>query len=200
MVETTRSALAHLDGGARHEVDGIELVEHADLGMVVLRGDAEDRDFLAAVRNAASVDLPLAPNTSTETPPISVLWLGPDEWMLVCAGGSKADLVDSLNTALADQHAAVVDMSDARTALRLSGHRARTALTKGCALDLHPRAFAFGDVAQTMVAKAAVILHQTTDETDQPGPVFDIYVARSFADYLWRWLADTVSGDRRPSL
>ena len=45
---------------------------------------------------------------------------------------------------------------------------------------------------KTMLAKAAVILHQTTDDADEAGPFFDIYVPRSFADYLWSWLTDAI--------
>jgi sarcosine oxidase subunit gamma len=187
----TRSPLAHLDG-SMIEVDAIRLVEYADVGKVNLRGDPDDANFLAAVREAAGIDLPQAPNTSSETPPLSALWLSPDEWLLICAGGSEGDVVKSLAAALVTHHASVVDVTDARTVFRLSGADARTLLAKGCALDLHKRVFALGDVAQTMLSKAAVILHQTVDDAEEPGPVFDIYVPRSFADYLWSWLADAV--------
>ena len=187
----TRSPLAHLDGAAI-EVDAIHLVEHADVGKVNLRGDPGDAGFFAAAKEAVGIDLPQAPNTSSETLPLSALWLGPDEWMLICAGGSEGDVVHSLDAALVAHHASVVDVTDARTVFRLSGAGARTLLAKGCALDLHKRAFALGDVAQTMLSKAAVILHQTVDDAEASGPVFDIYVSRSFADYLWSWLADAV--------
>ncbi|NKB57624.1 MAG: hypothetical protein GKS00_14955 [Alphaproteobacteria bacterium] len=184
-----RSALAHcaIDGVVAKSGLDASISEQAFVGKVVLRGNPSDSEFLATVRGALELDLPLAPNTSSETPPVSALWLGPDEWMLICAPGSEAAVVDSLNAALAEGHSTVVDVSDAYTVLRLSGPASRTILAKGCALDLHPRAFAFGDVARTMIAKADVILHQTADETDDGGPVFDVYVARSFADYLWRW-------------
>ncbi|MGH6717802.1 MAG: sarcosine oxidase subunit gamma family protein, partial [Alphaproteobacteria bacterium] len=39
-------------------------------------------------------------------------------------------------------------------------------------------------------AKANVILHQLDD-----APTFDVYVERSFADYLWHWIADAGRGD-----
>ncbi len=187
-----RSPLAHLDGAAVIERGGVRLAENPDVGKVNLRGDAGDAAWLAAIQTAVEIDLPQAPNTSTETPPLSALWLAPDEWMLVCAGGSEPDVIASLEAALADFHASVVDVTDARTVFRLSGAGARDLLAKGCALDLHPRAFGLGDVAQTMLAKAAVILHQTTDDADAAGPVFDIYVPRSFADYLWIWLTDAI--------
>jgi sarcosine oxidase subunit gamma len=192
--EGSRSPLSHIGGDGPPTIEGqdVHLSEQSNIGKVNLRGDPADLEFLAAVRGALEIDLPLAPNTSSETPPVSALWLGPDEWMLVCAPGSEGAVADSLVAALLDQHAAVVDVSDARTVLRLSGSSARTVLAKGCALDLHPRAFAFGDVAQTTLAKATIILHQTADETDEDGPVFDIYVARSFTDYLWWWFTDTI--------
>ena len=186
------SPLAHLDGATVIERDGVRLAENPGVGKVNLRGDASDAVWLAAIQAAVEIDLPQAPNTSTETPPLSALWLAPDEWMLVCADGSEGDVVASLEGAVAEFHASVVDVTDARTVFRLSGAGARNLLAKGCALDLHPRAFGLGDVAQTMLAKAAVILHQTTDDADEAGPVFDIYVPRSFADYLWSWLTDAI--------
>ncbi len=189
-----RSALAHIDGGTAMEGAAVRLAEQADVGKVILRGNAEDAEFLAAVQGGVEIDLPLAPNTSSETPPLSALWLGPDEWMLICASGSETDVTESLSARLTTHHAAVVDASDARTVLRLSGPGARTVLAKGCALDLHPRSFALGDVAQTMLAKASIILHQISDDADEAGPVFDIYVGRSFADYLWSWLGDAIDG------
>lgn len=172
----------------------MRLVELPHVGKVTLRGDPGDRDFRAAVRSALELDLPLAPNTSSETPAVCALWLGPDEWLLVCAPGSEGAVADTLRAALVDRHAAVVDVTDGRTVLRLSGSRARTVLAKGCALDLHPRAFSFGDVAQTALAKAEVILQQAVDDGEEGGPAFDIFVTRSFADYLWSWLVDASAG------
>jgi sarcosine oxidase gamma subunit len=33
-------------------------------------------------------------------------------------------------------------------------------------------------------------IHLAADESATGGPAFDIYVPRSFADYLWAWLED----------
>jgi len=190
-----RGALAHLadHGAPMLEGAGIRLAEMPHVGKVVLRGDPDDPDFRAAVRGALELDLPLAPNTSSETPAVCALWLGPDEWLLVCAPGSETTVADTLRDGLSGRHAAIVDVTDARTLFRLSGARARAVLAKGCALDLHARAFSFGDVSQTMVAKAGVILQQTVDDEEEGGPAFDIHVARTFADYLWSWLRDAVA-------
>ena len=61
------------------------------------------------------------------------------------------------------------------------GETARNLIAKGCPLDLHPRVFAAGRCAQSVLAKADVTLHQLDEE-----PSYDLFVLCSFADYLWR--------------
>ncbi len=186
MADPVQGALAHLGADLVVEGDGIALREAPRAGMINLRGDPQDDAFRDAVRAALDIDLPLAANTSRESAPLSALWLGPDEWLLLCAEASAPAVIDSLRAALSGRHAAIVDVSGSRCILRLSGTAVRDVLARGCALDLHPRVFARGVVAQTRLAQAEVILHRGAEDA------FDIYVARSFADYLWRWLADAI--------
>jgi sarcosine oxidase subunit gamma len=54
-------------------------------------------------------------------------------------------------------------------------------LAQGCGLDLHPRAWQPGSCAQTLLARAPVLLQ----ERDQATRVF---VRASFAAYLADWL------------
>ena len=49
----------------------------------VLRGKADDEQFVTAVRSITGCDLPDTPNTVHVNGDISVLWLGPDEWLLI---------------------------------------------------------------------------------------------------------------------
>ena len=56
---------------------------------------------------------------------------------------------------------------------------------KGTSLDLHPGVFGPGRCAQSSIARCHMLLHQTGD-----APAYEIYVHRSFSDYLWRWLQD----------
>ena len=95
-----------------------------------------------------------------------------------------------LRAALEGVPCAITDLTEAQTIIRVGGPRARDLIAKGCTLDLHPRVFGLGLVARSTVAHAAVVLHQTASEGDADGPAFDLYVARSFAEHLWRWLAD----------
>jgi sarcosine oxidase subunit gamma len=90
---------------------------------------------------------------------------------------------------LPDVHGAVTDLTDGRAAFRVAGPSARDVLAKGCPLDLHARAFPPGRCAQSLLAKASVLIHLALDDP-QAGPSFDLYVARSFSHYLFSWLED----------
>ena len=92
--------------------------------------------------------------------------------------------------ALNGVHAALVDLTDAQTIIRVSGPRARDLIAKGCTLDLHPRAFGAGHVARGTLAHAQITLLQTASDGETGGPAFDLYVGRSFAQHLWCWLED----------
>ena len=167
----------------------VHLVERPHIGKVDLRGDPADRAFMAAVGRALDLVLPTDPNAATKSGGVTALWLGPDEWVLLCQPGSERKLVARLRDALGGVHAAVTDLTDARTTIRVEGAGARDVLAKGCPLDLHPRAFPPGAVAQSRLAKADVLLHRVDHDDDQ-APAFDLYVARSFAGYLWAWLEE----------
>jgi len=187
------SPLAHLDLEAYAQADGdertgVRMAERRPGGRITLRGDPGDRAFMAAVGQALDMVLPADPNTSAEAGEATALWLGPNEWLLTTGADTVSAVLEKLKEALAGQAAAVVDVSDAATVISLSGPRACDVLAKGCSLDLHPTIFGPGRVAQTLVAQADVILHRIDDGAGEA--IFDIHVRRSFAEYLWQWLAD----------
>jgi len=164
---------------------GITLRERPFLGYINLRGNVADPAFADAVRGVTALDLPTDPNTFVENERFTVIWLGPDEWYIVAPAGEEMDVAAQLEEALAGQHFAVNDLASGLTTVRVNGQNARELLQKGCTLDLHPRAFGEGQCAQTLVAKAGVLILFRGDE-----PSFDLVVRRSFADYLFLWIED----------
>ena len=168
---------------------GVRLGERTGLGKIDLRGDPHDRAFMAAVGRALDLLLPSEPCTAAARDQISALWLGPDQWLLTCPVRDVPGLLASLRAALAGVHAAITDVTDGRVAFRAAGPSARDVLAKGCPLDLHARAFPPGRCAQSLLAKASVLIH-LVDDGPERGPSFDVYVARSFDHYLWTWLED----------
>ena len=187
-----QSALAPLGLNARSGDDtaGVRMGERPFFTMIGLRGDATDPGFTGGIEKALGFALPLAPNTVTGKGKKSALWMGPDEWMIVTAPDTAAKTLSGLHDALSGQHVAVFDVSDSRTIIELSGKNAREVLMKGCGIDIHPRAFGPGQCAQSTLALAHVLIHQTAQHKKTGAPTYHIYVHRSFAEYLWAWLED----------
>jgi len=163
---------------------GIRLCERRFVGKLVLRGRPTKR-FRDAVKKALGHAPPETPNTVAEAGTLRILWLGPDEWLVTTPPGEETATHAALTNALASLHAAVTDVTEGRAVIGLSGVHARDLLAKGCPLDLHPWVFKPGDCAQSLYAKALILLHQIDDT-----PSYDIFIERSMADYLWAWLED----------
>ena len=178
---THRLALAHV---TPYRGNGLAMDPAPERNRLLLRGQPDDA-FLGVVVGIAGIAPPVAPNTAAISDAVTILWLGPDEWLVETA----ALPLGPFTAALAGSHAAVLDVSDAYTVIRLVGVRTPDVLSSGCSLDLHPRAFP--GVARTLLGKADVLLHRIGHAAE---PTFDVYVARSYADYLWRWLAVAASG------
>jgi len=119
-----------------------------------------------------------------------MLWLGPDEWMLVTEPGSEEALFDQLKDALSETHCQLVDVSDQLTNIELSGARAREILMKLTTLDLHPRQIGPGDVAGTTFGSVTATLFVTDDVKKHETQRFQLIVRRSVADYMWCLLAE----------
>ncbi len=184
------SPLAHLGlearAVARRGTAGIAMAEERRRVQLALRGEAGDTGLIEAVRRVAGVAPPLAAHGVARAGDATILWLGPDEW-LVTAPGERSDLAARLGEVLGARHHAVTDVTDSRTLLRLEGTSARDLLAQGCSLDFHPSVFKPGQCAASRLALAQVLIHQLSEDAAE-GPAYEIYVHRSYADYLWRWL------------
>ncbi|MEU8656666.1 sarcosine oxidase subunit gamma [Actinoplanes philippinensis] len=146
------------------------------------------RDRLATLSGAITVtETPFLAqiNVRAATPPssppgdVDVLRLGPDEFLVVGPPGAE----DRLLAEYRGPEVSVVDVSAQRTALDLSGPAVRELLAFGCSIDLHPRAFAIGDCAQTVLAHTPVVVQRRESG-------FRILVRASFAAHLAAWILD----------
>jgi sarcosine oxidase subunit gamma len=163
------------------------------LAQVDVRADPADRAVMDRLAAAIGAPLPVEPNTTAISADGTrhVLWLGPDEWLVLGEPGTGPATEAAVRTALADAHGSVVDVSANRTTLSLSGPRARDLLAFGCALDLDPRSFGPGRCAQTTLARAQVILVPVGPDDE---PAIRVLVRPSFAHYLAAWLLDAAEG------
>ncbi|MGI5160619.1 sarcosine oxidase subunit gamma [Microbispora sp. CA-102843] len=161
---------------------GLRLAEIPFLTQINLRVDPKS-PAAERIGTAIGVPLPVEPGIAVGGGDLEVLWLGPDEWLVVGPDGAAPGLVERLMEAVDGEHVSIVDVSAQRTTLVIAGDRARDVLAHGCALDLHPRVFGPGRCAQTMLARAGVVLVAGEDG-------FRVLVRSSFAEYVAAWLLD----------
>ena len=171
--EAARSPLAD----RARDLAAVGAAEVAFLAQVGLRADP-------ALASRLPFPLPLEPNTWTASGGREVLWLGPDEWLVVAEPGSAPAVAAEVGGALAGRHHSLVDVSASRAVLELSGEDRHERLAEGCGLDLHPRAWRPGCCAQTLLARVPVLLQERDRATR-------VFVRASFAGHLADWLAWT---------
>ncbi len=192
-----QSPLAHLHlESRRHMTSGsnesaVSLTEHPAVTQILVRGQSADPAFIQAIEKVLSVALPVVPCTSSgNADGPHILWMGPDEWLIISPDQQKEDIHRLLNNALTGLHAALIDVSESRTVIQLGGPNARHVLAKGCSIDLHSLQFLPGQTVNTLLAKAHITLHKPVFADPTAASVFRIFVARSYAEYLWSWLED----------
>jgi sarcosine oxidase subunit gamma len=135
-------------------------------------------DVRCAPDDARRLGLPLEPNTARALGEREALWLGPDAWLVVDPEGQAPAILAELEAALQGRPRSVLDVSAARTAIELRSADRLELLATGCGLDLDPRGgWVPGRVAQTLFARAQVLLHEREGATR-------VYVRPSFAGYV----------------
>lgn len=156
--------------------------------LVNLRARADDEAFVTGLADLFGLGLPGEPNCYTGNEKHALLWLGPDEWLLLAPENEAPGIENRLRAALGnDPWLAVVDLSHTFTGLTLSGPSSRDVLAKGCTLDLHARTFGKGQCAQSILAGTRVLLRATDRDT------FELWVRNSFARYTMQWLTDAMA-------
>lgn len=174
--------LVRSDGlaGCRYHSDHVRLEALADAACYVLIPRRNARAELAQ-RLGREMGLTPPQNISVATAEsLTIMWTG-STWLIV-----QRETVTDLPARLArvsERLADVVDVSDSRVTVAVSGDRARDMLRTLVPIDLHPRAFAVGSAAATLCGLMDLLIWQT-----DPAPVFHLSSERSYADALWHEL------------
>lgn len=149
------------------------------LGYINLRCNPQNTAFEAAVKAAIGVAIPTQPCTMEYAAWGSILWLAPDEWLIVCDRAQRAELQAKLEAALSAIHAQVVDNSGGFTSVVVQGRHADDVLQHCTVYDLHK--LSANKVVGSTFGKASVFLHRADEG-------YCLIFRRSFADYIWRYL------------
>jgi sarcosine oxidase subunit gamma len=166
---------------------GVIFCERRDLNIVHIAGDSADQAFAHAVKTETGCLLPETANTAAASGDCAVLWLAPDRWLVVSARHGEGLLAERFRLSLATGSAAITDVSNGRTVIRMTGAHIRDLLAKGCPVDLHANVFGPGSCAGTSLLAITVLIHAIDDAT------IDVYVARGLAQSLWEWLSESAA-------
>ena len=179
-----QTPLQHFNVSAKQETmtdaKGVWAHEITLLGYIHLRGNVQNNNFLGAVKKATGMDLPTAACSLSVASSVTILNLSPDEWMLVCPREQRAALQQSLTSTLTGIHSQVLNNSGGYTSVWLQGKQATEALQHCTVYNLH--ALTPNKVVGTTFGKASVIIYRLDNG-------FCLVLRRSFANYIWRYLA-----------
>jgi len=156
------------------------------VGHLVIR--IPEKGITSAAKAIKSVTKLAIPTTlqSTSNDDYSLIWIAPDEFLLLVPELTEADVETKLRKKM-DGHFAIVNVTGGQTLLELSGERAETILKKSTVYDVHESNFPAGKAVTTKFAKSQVIVMRTGADS------FQLIVRRSFSDYIWQWIVDAGS-------
>lgn len=150
-------------------------------GMITLRGDLTAAKIKSAVKSATGFAVPKQGMCSAGDD-AAVAWMSPDE--LLITTDNPTDMAAKLETALAGQHAMVVDVSDARAYFVVEGAKVREILAKISPIDTHSDVLKPGMFRRTRLAQVAGAAFLETENK------ISIVAFRSVQDYVYELLCD----------
>ena len=171
--------------------NNFSMKEKTPIAKINLRGNLENKEFTSKIEKILGMILPKEACSTSYKDKISSLWLGPNEWLLVSNDEiTKETNIYELEQMLFDDISktnlgAVTNVTDHFTIFSLSGLNIFEVLSKGCPFDFSSENFGDNKVVQTILNHIDVTIHRKSENN------VDLYVRRSFADYLWAWLKDS---------
>ncbi|EPB7045434.1 TPA: sarcosine oxidase subunit gamma [Pseudomonas aeruginosa] len=160
----------------------VKLTDLSFRGKFVLWGKgAQGADaFNEAIRKHLGLDLPQRCGDVTEAGAFLAIWANPNRWYVVSEQSDEPKLA----AALASSGQVNMSVTDGQCCFNLEGAFAVDLLKKGCSLNFSETTFSSGQCLQTRLAITKVFLHRRSSTS------FDIYVERSYGEFIWNWLVD----------
>ena len=159
----------------------LSISEKREHGFITLRGElhspAVEQDYARLGLKA-----PSQPLSYTGEDKARLLWVSPDECLLVCAPGAKQHWLERL-TDPSIQTLAVIDTSGTYSYLELSGEQVEACLGKVCPYNFGARSFPVGKVVGSVIKGIPCLFVRVEPYR------FQVLVRFSFANYVFRLLS-----------
>ena len=160
----------------------VDVSEAPATGMITLRGDLSDAAAQKAVKSVMGAGVP-ATLTVTDADAGQILWMSPDELMIVCAYDQADQMVSDLIAALGDTHSMVVNVSDARAVFDLNGSATSEIIAKLAPIDM--KSMPAGTVRRTRFAQIPAAFWMTSNDSAR------IICFRSVGKYMFNQLRNS---------
>tara|TARA_B100000678_G_scaffold60241_1_gene48708 strand:+ start:867 stop:1442 length:576 start_codon:yes stop_codon:yes gene_type:complete len=168
--------------------NGVTIEELSLSGKINIRGKSSDKEFMKNIGSALNLVLPIEPNVRIFNNNISIMWLGPNEWLVITPENEKDGIISLLKSNLNPQKTAITDVSFNRTILQLQGEKVFTLLSKFLVANLEKILKTNFSVAQTIFIKIPVLF--VRNNTDEEPTSLDLHLNRSHTKYVYELLVD----------
>tara|TARA_B100000029_G_scaffold118729_1_gene111825 strand:+ start:7255 stop:7836 length:582 start_codon:yes stop_codon:yes gene_type:complete len=165
---------------------GIKFQEVSFINKINLRIDPNNNLHTSTCEKILGAILPTKPNTFTENEKVKIIWLSPDEWIIV--NKKEKNLLQDLENELGNKDASVTDISENKTIIKISGNKIYKLLSKFLVLDLEKNLSNESACAQTLFVKVPILLVRNNNEKEIPE--LDIFVNRSQSNYVYNLIVD----------
>ena len=170
---------------------GLQMSEIKPIMKLIVRG--KKREFLSAVGKSLNLLLPTEANTSSISEKITAIWLSPDEWMVYSnqisnSNNNDYEVENLLNKSISKINlGAVTDVTDQFVLINIKGDKIYDLFETGSPFNFNEFRNKKGSVAQTILAKIDVIIHNLNQNE------VNLFVRRSFSQHLFSWMNDSAS-------
>ena len=173
-----------------HSSGIVDVTEAGLQGMITVRGDLSDPEICGIIKDVTGSEVPKARQSSSSDID-TLLWMSPDELMLLCPHDEAEARVQALRSGLKNHHHLVANVSDARALFTLSGDgkAIREVLAKISPADMRVAMLPVGEVRRTRISQVAAAFWFQSDDKAH------LICFRSVARYVFDLLAkSSVSG------
>lgn len=120
----------------------------------------------------------------------SLMWMSPDEALIILPRAEVADLAETLEKALGKAHALVADMSDARASFCVTGDDAHVSEVLARLAPVDMARFELGELRRTRLGQIAAALWKPAEGEIR------LVCFRSVAQYAFDLLAEAAASPR----
>lgn len=159
----------------------VTVAEQPMRGMVSLRSDLSSAKLGKRIKKLTGCEMPdIGEAKFNDTS--AVLWMSPDELLILCPYDNAPALAASLCENLETTHALITVVSDARASFRIKGAQWRDVLTKVTPADMAPTSLKPGMLRRSRIAQSAAAFWTEDNESAE------LICFRSVAGYVFELL------------